>query len=152
MCFEKNQRGAHAMWHSTLFFWETCVDMLFWLEFQNNNVKPGTRKPASFTWILYVKIWNHPIETTNEKWLFGVPRTNYLFSTLTARKPLDHLAFAWIHLIYSMKKGRSLRGFPAFVATLEGFPHEILSKKRNKYILSWHFQNINVFFSGARLQ
>ena len=25
------------------------------------------------TTIFHVKIWNHPIETTSYKWLFGVP-------------------------------------------------------------------------------
>jgi len=30
------------------------------------------------TTISYIKIWNHPIETTIYKWLFGVPGRGYL--------------------------------------------------------------------------
>ena len=29
------------------------------------------------TTVSYVKNWNHPVETTNKKWLFGVPGLKY---------------------------------------------------------------------------
>ena len=31
------------------------------------------------TTIFYIKIWNHPIETTKNKWLFGVPGGSFNF-------------------------------------------------------------------------
>ena len=38
------------------------------------------------TTIFYIKIWNHPIETSIHKWLFGVPGTSRNF-----RGPLQFL-------------------------------------------------------------
>ena len=35
------------------------------------------------TTIFYVKIWNHPIETTIYKWLFGVPGNAFLMILMT---------------------------------------------------------------------
>ena len=34
------------------------------------------------TTIFHVKIWNHPIETTIYKWLFGVPGKNLVFEQI----------------------------------------------------------------------
>ena len=31
------------------------------------------------TTISYVKNWNHPIETTTNKWMFGVPGNTYVY-------------------------------------------------------------------------
>ena len=54
---------------------------------------PGTPNNHVSPTISYVKIGNHPIETTIYKWLFGVPGTSYTwgyFTTVNARK------FSWV--------------------------------------------------------
>ena len=49
-----------------------------WVNIANTYLELQT---TSFLWmfgettIFHVKIWNHPIETTNYRWLFGVPGT-----------------------------------------------------------------------------
>ena len=38
------------------------------------------------TTIAYVKNWNHPIETTTNKWMFGVPGMKYIYIYTCALK------------------------------------------------------------------
>ena len=39
------------------------------------------------TTIFYIKIWNHPTETTNKKWLFRVPGRHHITSNIDHTMP-----------------------------------------------------------------
>ena len=94
------------------------------------------------TTISYVKIWNHPIETTIYKWLFGVPGNheghvvNGGFFPTNIKKP--HLLnpfdifFSWgTWFEYFLSPPRRPNGLPNFLGTPKG--KTILFRKPEKF-------------------
>ena len=48
------------------------------------------------TTIFFVKIWNHPIETSIYKWLFGVPGGDYFIKPMEIRIPKLNNYIGWL--------------------------------------------------------